>query len=126
MIDLPDPLRPPSNTNSWVAKPPFIASNSLESPEGYILKSSSLGKNSSSATSYSSSSCGMAWFRCNKWFWNLSTISSFSKSVGCIPAFNLACSTTVGLNPSVSFVPSLSTKNSSNFCAAVLFGLSKD
>ena len=29
-------------------------------PEGYILKSSSLGKNSSSATSYNSSSCGMA------------------------------------------------------------------
>ena len=34
IIDLPEPLLPPSKTSSWVANPPFIASNSLESPEG--------------------------------------------------------------------------------------------
>ena len=56
MIDLPDPRLPPSIISSCVANPPLIASNSLESPDGYILKSSSEGKNSNSAISYNSSS----------------------------------------------------------------------
>ena len=60
IIDLPEPLRPPSKTSSCVAKPPFIASNSALRPDGNILKSSSEGKKSNSPMSYNSSLYGIA------------------------------------------------------------------
>ena len=34
IIDLPDPRLPPKRTNSWVANPPLIASNSALNPLG--------------------------------------------------------------------------------------------
>ena len=57
IIDLPDPLLPPSRISSCVAKPPLTASNSDDSPDGYILKSSSRAKTSRQIWIRSSDGC---------------------------------------------------------------------